>query len=70
MTTLLVLMIWVYLLLIARRMDPRPEDKEDRARSPRAQGSWASSRPHSKWPSVSSHSPSCRWFWRPVFGGG
>ena len=28
MTTFLVLMIWVYLLLVARRMEPRPEDRK------------------------------------------
>ena len=28
LTTFLVLMIWVYLLLVARRMEPRPEDKK------------------------------------------
>ena len=28
MTTLLVLMIWVYLLLVAGRMEPRPEDRK------------------------------------------
>ena len=28
LTTFLVLMIFVYLLLVARRMEPRPEDKK------------------------------------------
>ena len=28
MSTLLVLMIWVYLLLVANRMEPRPEDRK------------------------------------------
>ena len=43
LTFFLVLMISVYLLLVARRIEPRPEDKKT-ARSPRAPASSASSR--------------------------
>jgi hypothetical protein len=49
MTTLLVLMIWVYLLLIARRMDPRPEDRKTGEIAEGA-GELGFYPPQSKWP--------------------
>ena len=49
MTTLLVLMIWVYLLLVAGRMVPRPEDKKTGEIAEGA-GELGFFPPQSKWP--------------------
>ncbi len=49
MTTLLVLMIWVYLLLVAGRMVPRPEDKKIGEIAEGA-GELGFFPPQSKWP--------------------
>ena len=49
MTTLLVLMIWVYLLLVAGRMEPRPEDKKTGEIAEGA-GELGFYPPQSKWP--------------------
>src|SRR4030095_1759886 len=49
MSTLLVLMIWVYLLLVARRMEPRPEDKKTGEIAEGA-GELGFFPPQSKWP--------------------
>jgi Cytochrome c oxidase subunit IV len=49
MTTLLVLMIWVYLLLVAGRMEPRPEDKRTGEIAEGA-GELGFYPPQSKWP--------------------
>src|SRR4029450_3656823 len=49
MTTLLVLMIWVYLLLVARRMEPRPEDRKTGEIAEGA-GELGFYPPQSKWP--------------------
>jgi hypothetical protein len=49
LTTLLVLMIFVYLLLVARRMEPRPEDKKTGEIAEGA-GELGFFPPHSKWP--------------------
>ena len=49
MSTLLVLMIWVYLLLVARRMEPRPEDRKTGEIAEGA-GELGFFPPQSKWP--------------------
>ncbi len=49
MTTLLVLMIWVYLLLVAGRMEPRPEDRKTGEIAEGA-GELGFFPPQSKWP--------------------
>ena len=49
MTTLLVLMIWVYLLLVAGRMVPRPEDRTTGEIAEGA-GELGFFPPQSKWP--------------------
>ena len=49
MTTLLVLMIWVYLLLVAGRMVPRPEDNKTGEIAEGA-GELGFFPPQSKWP--------------------
>ena len=49
LTTFLVLMIFVYLLLVARRMEPRPEDKKTGEIAEGA-GELGFFPPHSKWP--------------------
>ena len=49
MATLLVLMIWVYLLLVAGRMEPRPEDRKTGEIAEGA-GELGFFPPQSKWP--------------------
>jgi hypothetical protein len=49
MSTLLALMIWVYLLLVARRMEPRPEDRKTGEIAEGA-GELGFFPPQSKWP--------------------
>lgn len=49
LTTFLVLMIWVYLLLVARRMEPRPEDRKTGEIAEGA-GELGFYPPQSKWP--------------------
>jgi Cytochrome c oxidase subunit IV len=49
MTTFLVLMIWLYLLLVARRMVPRPEDRKSGEIAEGA-GELGFFPPQSKWP--------------------
>jgi hypothetical protein len=49
MTTLLVLMIWVYLLLVAGRMEPRPKDRKSGEIAEGA-GELGFFPPQSKWP--------------------
>jgi MFS superfamily sulfate permease-like transporter len=49
LTTFLVLMIWAYLLLVARRMQPRPEDRKDGEIAEGA-GELGFYPPQSKWP--------------------
>jgi hypothetical protein len=49
LTTLLSLMIWVYLLLVARRMEPRPEDRKTGEIAEGA-GELGFYPPSSKWP--------------------
>jgi hypothetical protein len=49
LTTLLVLMIWAYLLLVARRMQPRPEDRKEGEIAEGA-GELGFFPPSSKWP--------------------
>ena len=49
LTTFLVLMIWAYLLLVARRMTPRPEDKKEGEIAEGA-GELGFFPPSSKWP--------------------
>ena len=68
MTFLLVLMIAAYLGLVARRIDPRPEDKKE-GRSPRAPGNSASSRRRASG-RCSSAWLSCSWCSVPSSAGG
>ena len=49
LTTFLVLMIWVYLLLVARRMVPRPEDSKT-GEIAQGAGELGFFPPSSKWP--------------------
>jgi Cytochrome c oxidase subunit IV len=49
LTTFLVLMIWVYLLLVARRMVPRPED-DKKGEIAEGAGELGFYPPQSKWP--------------------
>jgi cytochrome c oxidase subunit IV len=49
MATLLVLMIWVYLLLVSGRMEPRPEDRKSGEIAEGA-GELGFFPPQSKWP--------------------
>ena len=49
MSTLLVLMIWLYLLLVAQRMEPRPEDRKTGEIAEGA-GELGFFPPQSKWP--------------------
>ena len=49
MSTLLVLMIWLYLLLVARRMEPRPEDRKT-VEIAEGAGELGFFPPQSKWP--------------------
>jgi hypothetical protein len=68
LTTLLVLMIWVYLLLVARRMVPRPEDRKEGEIAEGA-GELGSTRPRASGRSFC-RSPSCPSFWLPSTDGG